>query len=166
MSPEALRALFSPESDDTLITLVTIYDPVDSSIVARIADNFTQRVSETDEEVFYGVPSNGNNYLFIPMGITLPNEEESTAPRASLVFQDVTRYLIPVIRQLTAPPKVKLEMVLSSNPNNIEVSFDSLYISNITYNADTVTCELSMIDYSVEPFPCYTFTPAFFPGLF
>ena len=63
MSPDAIRAIFSPEADSDLLFLLTIYDPDNSSIVvARLSDGYTQRISETSEEVLYGVLSNGENY--------------------------------------------------------------------------------------------------------
>lgn len=179
MSQAAIAALFKPDSSETLITLLTIYDPNnDSNVIVRLADNYTQRLTSrtagdistqpvTDDfDVVYGVVSNSLSYMFVPMQITLPSEEQNTAPRASIVINDVTRYVVPIIRQINGPPRIKLSLVLSSSPNIIEASFDRFYLSNITYNSDQVTAELSMIDYAVEPFPAYSFTPAHFPGLF
>lgn len=167
MSPSALKAVFSPDSDDDLIILLTIYNPAnESEVIARIADGYTKRISETDTEVIYGVTSNSNDYMFLPMEITLPSEDEAQAPRCSIVLHDVTRYLTPIIRDITSPPKIKMEMVLSKSPNVVEVSFSDFYISNFTYNADSVSAELSMIDYEREPFPMHSFTPQYFPGMF
>lgn len=167
MSPDALRAVFSPDSDSDLITLLTIYDAVSpNTVIARISDGFTQRISETSEEVLYGVISRGDSFTFLPVQITLPSEEEAQAPRASLSINDVTRYLTKTIRDLTGPPRIKMELVLSKSPNVVEVSFDYLYISSITYNRDSVNCELTMINLDREPFPVHTFSPRYFPGLF
>lgn len=167
MSPSALRAVFSPDSDDDLVILLTIYDPInESQVIARIADNYTKRISETELDVTYGVTSNGEDYIFLPMEITLPSEDEAQAPRCSIVMYDVTRYLTPIIRTITAPPRVKMELVLSKTPDIVEVSFSDFYISNFTYNANSVSAELSMIDYEREPFPMHSFTPQYFPGMF
>jgi hypothetical protein len=167
MSPDALRAVFSPDADSDLIFLLTVYDPIQPNVViARLADGFTQRISENENEVIYGVRSNGNDYIFLPMEIGLPSEEESQAPRCSIALHDVTRYLTPIIRTITAPPSIKMELVLSKTPDVVEVSFDGFYISNFTYNSDTVTATLSMIDLEREPFPMHSFTPRYFPGMF
>lgn len=166
MSAEAIRAIFSPEADTDILMLLTIYaeDGVTPSV--RLVDGFTQRLSETADEVTYGVVSNSQQYIFIPMEITMPSEEESQAPRCSVVIQDVTRYLIPIIRTITYQPKVKLDIVLSKTPDTVEVSFSDFYINNFTYTATQVTADLSMIDYEREGFPAHSFTPAYFPGLF
>lgn len=182
MSPQALKAVFSPESDADLITLLTISDFDNTNTIIRISDNYTQRLTGTDpfgnpltndDQVVYGVESRGNKFIFLPVTITLPSEEESSIPRCSLTIMDVTQYLIPVIRgTILRPPKLKLELILSSDPNCTnngglpEVSFSQFYINSITYNADSVQCDISMISYQSEPFPCFSFTPNYFPGLF
>jgi len=167
MSPAALRAVFSPEADADLIMLLTVYDPANSStVVARLADGYTQRISETDDDVAYGVISRTNSFIFLPMEITLPTEEEAQAPKCSLVLHDVTRYITPLIRNLSGPPSVKLELVLSSTPDTVEASFSDFYLTSITYSAESVSAQLMMIDYEREGFPMHSFTPALFPGLF
>jgi hypothetical protein len=167
MSPDAIRAIFSPEADSDLLFLLTIYDPTNpSTVVARISDGFTKRISETADEVVYGVTSNSQDFVFLPMEISLPTEEEAQAPRCSIVLRDVTRYVIPIIRTIVGPPSVKMELVLSKTPDTVEASFSGFYISNFSYNADSVTADLSMIDYEREPFPMHSFTPAYFPGMF
>lgn len=167
MSPNALKAVFSPDADDDLIILLTIYDPLnESEVVARLADGFTKRISETADEVLYGVTSNGFDYIFLPMEISLPSEDEAQAPRCSIVMHDVTRHLTPIIRTITAPPRIKLELVLSKTPDVVEVSFSDFYINAFNYNADSVSADLAMIDYEREPFPMHSFTPRYFPGMF
>lgn len=167
MSPAAIRAVFSPDADADLIFLLTMYDPVNpTQVIARLADGFTKRISETDQDVIYGVTSNSFDYTFLPMEITLPTEEEAQAPRCSISLYDVTRYLTPIIRAMTAPPPIKMELVLSKSPDIIEVSFDGFYISNFTYNSNSVVANLSMVDLEREPFPSHSFTPKYFPGLF
>lgn len=167
LSPAALRAMFSTESDDTLIMLLTVYDPINTNtVVARLADGYTKRIYETPREVAYGVTSNGNDYLFLPITVSLPSEEDSSAPRCSITITDVTRHIIPIIRSISGPPRVDIDLVLASTPNYIEASFPGFYITNFTYSADSVQADLAMINYAVEPFPAFTFTPQYFPGLF
>ena len=168
MTAEAIRTVFSPDADADLFMLLTIYDPANPQVVVmRICDGYTQRISETDDDVVYGVVGpTGHSFTFIPMQITLPQEDEAQAPKCSITFNDVTRFATPLIRTITGPPKVLLQLVLSSSPSVVEVSFDGLYIDSFTYNADSVVASLSMIDYEREPFPMHTFSPKYFPGLF
>ena len=165
LSPAALRVMFSPDADDTLITLLTISgDGIAEPI--RIADGYTQRISETADEVVYGVRSRSKDYVFLPIEITLPTEEQEAAPRCSITIHDVTRYLTPIIRSINTAPKVGIELVLASAPDVVEVSMPGFLMGGITYNANTVTAELTVENLTSEPFPAHTFTPSYFPGLF
>jgi hypothetical protein len=169
MSPAAIRAVFSPDSDDDLLVLLTVYDPENpNQVVLRISDGYTGRIEalETPDEVIYGVRSRNQDFIFVPMEVSLPSEEEAQAPRCSLVLNDVTRYAIPIIREVSGPPKILMEIVLSSTPDVVEASFAGFYINSFTYNADSVTAELAMIDYEREPFPQHSFSPVYFPGMF
>jgi hypothetical protein len=166
LSAEALKALFSPEGDSDLFILLTIYAADETTPLLNLSDGYTQRLSETTQDILYGIISNGVEYTFLPMEISLPSEEEGRAPKCSIVIKDVVRYLIPTIRNLSYSPKIKLQLVLSKTPNVVEVTYSGFYITSFSYNAEQVTAELSMIDYEREPFPAHSFSPAYFPGLF
>lgn len=184
MSPGAVKEILSPESGDDFIVLLTIYDPDDeTTVIARICDNFTQRLttpviigdsstggpisySTNDQDIVYGVVSRGENYIFLPVEVTLPDESENRAPRASLILHDITQYLTPLIRTIVGPPKIKLEIVLASDVDTPEIVFTDFFIYSITYTRDSITAELSMVNYDLEPFPQHSFIPAYFPGIF
>ena len=173
LTANAITALLSQESSDTFITLITISGTGISPAI-RLADNYTQRIDslETPQEITYGVVSNyedgstSRNYLFLPFNLTLPIEDANQAPTCNLTINDVTRYLIPTIRNISAPPTVDIALVLKSSPNTVEMSFPSFLIGGISYNADSVTATLTLGSLAQEPFPAHTFTPAYFPGLF
>lgn len=167
LSPAALQAMFSPDSSETLAVLITITGTGLATPI-RLADNYTQRILSltTDDEVVYGVVSRGQNYVFIPFQITLPTEETEAAPRCQITINDVTRYLIPVIRQATTALSVNIELVLTSTPDVLEASFGGFLMSGVSYNANTVTADLNVESLAIEPFPAHTFTPSYFPGLY
>ena len=167
LSPAALQAMFNPDAGDTLAVLITITGTGISPAI-RIADNYTGRIASltTDDEVIYGVVSRGQNYVFLPFQISLPTEETESAPRCQITINDVTRYLIPVIRQATTALNVTIELVLTSTPDIVEASFGGFLMSGISYNANTITADLNVESLAIEPFPQHTFTPSYFPGLF
>lgn len=165
LSPAALKAMFSTDGNDTMAVLLTITGAGITTPI-RLCDNYTQRISTTADEVVYGIPSRGNNYIFLPFQITLPTEETEAAPRCQIILNDVTRYLIPTIRQATTALTVVIELVMTSTPDTVEISFSNFLMSGITYNADTITADLNVESLAVEPFPAHTFTPSYFPGLF
>lgn len=169
LSPAAIKAMFSSETDEQVITLLTIQNPADLNNPVRLADSYTQRLVglTTDEEVIYGVVSRGNSYVFLPIEITLPSEEDAGVGRCTVTLNYVTPEAIQLIRQeLTNPTVINIELILASNPNYVEASFPGFYVVSASYNAQQITLNLDMIDYTREPFPCYNFTPNYFPGLF
>jgi hypothetical protein len=174
LSPQAIKAMFSSETDEQLIMLLTIYDPNGSTDPAaattpiRLSDNYTQRLSSTtDNEVIYGVVSNSQEYVFIPMTLNLPNEQETGLGDCSISLNFVTPEMITVIRDhLRIRTKVLIELVISSNLNYIEATLQDYHITSATYNAESVNLTLSMVSYNTEPFPSFSFTPSYFPGLF
>lgn len=157
--------MFAPEADADLIVLLTITgDGITTPI--RLADGYTQRLSETADDVVYGVRSRGHDFVFLPLELTLPSEEQDGAPRASITMHDVTREILPVIRSISSAPTVLMELVLSSSPDTVEASFPDLLLSGVPYNAESIRGELTVESDASEPFPAHTFTPAVCPGLF
>ena len=165
LSPAAIAAMLSPDAGEDLIALLTI---TGAGIVTpiRIANAGPVRLSDTADEVFYGVVSRSNNFAFVPFRISLPDEQVASAPRATIAIDDVTQTLMPTIRSITTAPSVLIELVLSSTPNTLEVSFPGFLMGSISYSATQVTAELTVKSLASEPFPAHNFTPSYFPGLF
>lgn len=169
LSQSAIRAMFASETSEALILLITITDPTDLANPIRLADSYTGRISSltTDDEVVYGVTSNSKDYVFLPLQINLPGEQDAGAGQCSLTLSYVTKEAIQLIREkLTSPVSVQIDLVLADSPDRVETSFSGFKVTNVTYNAEQITLDLNMVSLSREPFPSFTFTPANFPGLF
>lgn len=169
LSASAVKAMFSSETDEALIMLLTIYSPTPGDLPIRLSDNYTGRLSSktTDDEIIYGVTSRSNEYVFLPMEISLPGEQDTGIGQCTLTLKYAGPDAVEIIRtRLTSPTKVLLELVLSGSPDTVEASFPGFYITSASYNADQITFELNMVSLSREPFPCFNFTPSYFPGLF
>jgi hypothetical protein len=165
-SAAAIAQFFSPDADDPLILLMII---TSGATTVRFANGYTQRLTalELDESMtVYGVVSNGENYIFLPMEITLPSDEEGAAPRAQLTLHDVTQEAMPLVRSVSSAPEVTLQAVLASAPDSVEMSVGGLTLTGIHYTRDAITGTLSADNLALEPFPADTFVPSCFPGLF
>lgn len=165
ISPAALKAVLSQESDSTLIILLTLSGGGITTPI-RLCDNYLQRISETADTETYGVVSRGLNFQFLPMQISLPNEETGALPRANITVFDVTKIVLPSLRNLNAPPSVLIELVSSDSPNTVEADFSGLKLASVSYTKDSLTGQLVMDGLETEPFPCHAFLPSSFPGLF
>ena len=157
------EAINAQESGETVIFLMTIdHDELSSPIL--LSTDPTERLSEVP--LMYGTVSRYETYIFIPMEVSLPDEREQAAPRAAFRISNVTRELVALVRSVTSPARAKLEVVLASDLDNVEVETPWLDIVAATTTAGDVTFELTLNSMATELWPTDAFDPSAFPGLF
>ena len=157
------QALFAQESGEVPIFLLTITHP-DLADPIRLTTDPTERKS-TDPLV-YRTMSRGEEFLFAGVDVTLPDEQDKAPPSSKLSIANVTRELIPLARSVSTPPSVKIEAVLASAPDDVEMTWPAMDMTNLTYDATFLQFDLTMDSLVTEPYPSGTFSPAAFPGLF
>lgn len=162
--------MFSSETDESLIMLITIFDPENKSVpILRITDGCDLRLGAytTDTDIIYGVHSRGNDFIFIPLEVGLPGEQDTGIGACRITINYVTKEAITLVRSsLNKPANVLIELVLSSSPDTVEAVFAGFQITSVSYNSQSITLDLTMVNLAREPFPCYNFIPSYFPGLF
>jgi hypothetical protein len=163
LSAELQAALYGQESGVVAALLVTITH-AELAVPIRISTDKTTRLS-TDPLV-YGTTSRGNDYLFIGLEVSLPDERSESPPRARMVLTNVGREAIALVRSVVSPPSVKIELVKASAPDVVEAEWPAMDMAAVEYSADTISFELTMDSYALEPFPSGSFDPAYFTGLF
>jgi hypothetical protein len=156
------HAINAQQTNEVFIVLLTIDHP-----------NFTApiRVASDPKQVLpvalvRGVISNGEEFIYLPFCITLPQQDDTNTARATLSIDNIDREIVKAVRTADSAISVKIEIVLASDTDNIEISIDKFKLASITYDAFTVSGELSLDYYDLEPFPCKRFTPSDFPGMF
>jgi hypothetical protein len=156
-------ALFSQESGEVPIFLLTItHEELEDPIY--ITTDPTQRYQ--DSPPAYRTVSRTIDFLYAGASVTLPSEEDKSPPVAKLTIANVSRDIIPLARSVSTPPSVKIEAVLASDLDTVEMTWPAMDMSNLTYDASFLTFDLTMDALVTEPFPAGTFSPAYFPGLF
>lgn len=153
LSPELLAQLFSQESNDPFLTLVTLSHPSFISII-RLVNNSQDIVSR------------GNTFSSFPMKIGLPVDDGESAREVEITFDNVSLAIISELRKVTTPIEVKLEMVLASIPDSVQMDFLELKIGNITYDANKISAKLYMDDFLYSGLTSETYSPNNFPGIF
>lgn len=156
-------ALFSQESGEVLIFLLTI-DHETLDVPFRLSTDRTTRVST--DPLTYKTASRGNDYIYAGVGITMPEEQDKSPPSAKLVIENVTRDLVPLARSISTPATCTIEAVLASDLDTVEISWPSMDMSNLTWDASTLTFDLTIDALATEPYPAGTFSPASFGALF
>ena len=93
------------------------------------------------------------------------DDGESTR-EVSIEFDNVSLTLIDELRTVTSPIDVKIDMILSSNPDDIQISLDELKMRNVTYNKQTVSARLYLDSFLNVELTSERYSPKLYPGLF
>lgn len=153
VSPAALAAMSAQETGEVALTLVTIEHPT-----------FTQPIRVVDDK--HELTSRGDAFVGFPFRIDLPSDTDEELPRVTLEIDNVDREAVKAMRSANSPPAVKVEVVLASTPDVVEVGPFDLTMRGAGYDALVVSAVLSLEDLLNEPFPARSFTPETAPGLF
>lgn len=156
------QQFFSQETESVFIVLLTLSnDDLDEDI--RIASDPYELLPTANVR---GVESDGLEYIFMPFEITLPRDDSTGTVSATLTIDNVEREVIAQARSVRTPINVKMQCVLSDDVDVVEIEYDYFQLSNVSYDSMTVSGELTLDYWGLEPFPSGRFIPSQFPGLF
>ncbi|MCY4318358.1 MAG: hypothetical protein OXE76_04040 [Alphaproteobacteria bacterium] len=144
---------FAARSSDTLRALLTIAHP-DLATVRLVDDVFTPLRSNGQSF------ENGRRF-----DATLPIDDDR-APRGEIVIDDRFGNLGRSLIALDSPPTARIQMVLASAPDTVEVDFGALEMRDLVATRVQVSATLGLPDLARESFPEHSFTPEFAPGVF
>ncbi|MCA0278443.1 MAG: DUF1833 domain-containing protein [Proteobacteria bacterium] len=157
------EAMNAQETAEIPVVLVSLQHPSFATPLFLSSDP-TERLSV--EPLSYGTISRGNTYVFCPMDVALPDDLGERAPSAKFMVENVSRKIVELIRGLASPGIAKIELVLASSPDSVEIEYPEFKIVGAQYNANIITLEMSIDALTDEPFPAGNFDPSGFPGLF
>jgi len=153
LSSTADVAINAQETSEVFLVLLEITH-ADLVVPIRLVNN--------DVDIIH----NSDTYLAFPFRINLPDQAESSAPRAAIEIDNVDRTIVQAISGLTTPADVSIKVVLASSPDTIEVEYVDFKMSGVSYDALVVRADLSLEEFMIEPYPGETFDPGRFPSLF
>lgn len=159
------QAAYAQETERVLIALITItHDDLADPI--RISTDPTERLSTPLDDIVYGTISRGNNYVFFPIALQLPGDTDEGPGNMSIQFDNVHRQYIETIRSIFTPASFLVELVLDDDPDTVEATWPEFLLTNVKYDALSITGTLSLETLERESFPSGSFSPSYFPGLF
>ena len=121
----------------------------------------TIRVVNNNENI----TSNSNTFVKFPFDITLPDNKNGSPSAAKLAIDNVSFEISDAIRSISTPATVKIQVVDAANPNTIEVEFPNFLLTNVNWDVNSVSGDLTQEDFFIEPFPAGTFSPNAFPSV-
>jgi len=152
LSNQLLKELFGQQSGDPFLMLVTLSH--DSFPPIRFVSNSEDIVSR------------GETYTAFPINIRLPADDGETLREVNMEFDNVSLELIDEIRTITTPLDAKIEMVLASRPNDVEIALEELKLVSVTYNENRVRARLIMDNFLDVEMTSEKYTPTTYSGLF
>lgn len=169
---EAINAEASGAVPIFLVTIThpQLVDPI------RVSTDPTERVS--DAPLIYKTVSRGQDFIFVPMSVVLPEEREGSPPRSQLQVSNVTPAIVALVRSVTTPPKAKLEMVLASpiieegevvgydGLDDVEIESPLMDVISVDNQAGQLSLDLVLNSLATELAPTDSFDPSRFASLF
>lgn len=153
LSPQLLAQLYAQESSDPFLTLVTLSHP-----------SFAQDIRLVNNQV--DITSRGDIYTAFPLKIKLPMDDGESTREVTLEMDNVGLTFVDELRTVTDLITVKLELVLASIPNDVQVSFEDLKISSLSYNKTRISARLFLDNFLNTELTSEQYTPKNFRGLF
>ena len=147
------QSLYAGETGDAFLVLLTLSHA-----------SLTEPIRVTSDSV--DMVSRGDSFIAFPFEISLPDDEDGRPPRARLVIDNIDRRIVQAVRSLSAAPAVLIEIVRAADPDTVEARFVDFRLVNVTYDSSVVEGDLTVEDFTAEPFPSASFSPSLFPGLF
>jgi len=171
LTPAMIAALSGQQTDEVFVILLTFGRILRTTnayeVLARFSTDPTVRHSLTP--LLYKTVSNGQDFFYIPMSISLPNDTDGSPTTAQLQIANVGLELIDMLRTIDADTynyTVDLDVVVASDPNTIGYAVPTLDLVQADWDENTVTLSLTIEALDREPYPSGNFTPKGFPALF
>lgn len=149
------------ERDGNVLLLVAILEHEESATIFRIVNN--------PEDIEH----DGETYAATGFELTPAEESEEGFRDAQIVFNNVSQWLTPSIRSLSGAITVHLKLLtatdLAATPpvfDTVEIDMLPMTLQGIEWDAFSARGTLSYEGVTEQTFPCHTFNPTDFPGMF
>lgn len=159
------QSAYASETGRVAIMLIT-FTHADLVAPIRISTDPTQRIIETDEHIGYGTISRGETFVYLPVRLRLPDDSDSGPGEMQLELDNVDRGMTQAIREIFSPINVKVEIVMDNALDTVDLEWPEYVLSNISYDATTITGTMLLENLVREPFPGLSFSPSTAPGVF
>lgn len=145
------RQLFAQQSADPFLTLVTVSGPT-----------FEYRFVNNTKDII----SNGQVYTAFPMKIRLSADDGESARDFQIDFDNASLLLVRALRAITEPADCRIDMILASMPDVIQMSQADLKIKSIVYDKHKISAKIVLDNFLTVAVPGERYTPSAYPGMF
>ncbi len=147
------EALFAQETGEAFLIILTM-DHTSLEVPIRVSSDIVNTTSR------------GLDFIAFPFELTLPDNQENASPKAHLKINNIDRSIVKTLREINSPATVLIEVVRANAPDIIEAKFLNFKLVNVTYDEKIVEGDLTIEDFTSEPYPANSFSPSLFSTLF
>lgn len=151
------------DSAQVFIVLLTISHAALAEDI-RVSSDPTQALPSNEDN--RGTISNDLEYVYIPFTFIFPNQEADSPPRCKIKVSNISREIGTAIRSINSAPTVNVKVVLSGDPDVVEIELPDFKLLSVIGTVLEVEGELTVEHFEEEPYPAGRFNPSGFPGLF
>lgn len=148
-----IRGAQADNAGDVMLCLMTITHP-DLPEPERLVRDFKDLVSR------------GMTFRAVPFTFIKPGSGEDGPSRAKVAIDNVDQRMVQLVRSLSTPPTLVLEIVLESDPDTVQQEFPLFRLMQVSGDRSVIEAELVDVDDDAEPLTADTFTPSTAPALF
>jgi len=152
-SATAVRSILALETPDAFLLLLTLFDPASSSTYRAVLNTVD-------------VISRGNVYTACYFEFSWPEDTDEAPAGCSLSIDNVDLGLVDLIRAITKPLQVTVEMVVAAHPDVVEMQITDLVLRELTWDQSVIQGTLISDDPLNQKIPGDIYEPRTFPGLF
>lgn len=163
LSQRFISSLNSSETDEVYVALLTIEHLELAGEVWRVSSDNRDLLDY--EEQLRGTISRQQNFSFLPMEFSLPDQKAEAEEMLEIRLSNVTQELMPILESVRTPANVDLEIVLASDPDDVEILFPEMQLISAVPDAGSVTLTLAVDNLTRENYPSDPITPGGFPAL-
>lgn len=158
------RAAYRPQTGEVVAMLLTLTHADLAAPIRVSTDNAA--TFTVDGVTVRGTISNGENYTYLPMGFQLPDDSEESISEARIQMDNIDRAILASIRSISSAPSVTIQLVLASQPDTIEATFNNFALADVQADPLTISGRLTLGNFLGEPYPGGSMNPSNFPGMF
>ncbi len=113
-------------------------------------------------------PVKSRGIIFEPtyFGFKLPDVTDQAPSGCEITVDNVDQRMISLLRRITTPLQVRIELVLASQPDIVELVIEDLVLRQVQWNVSQITGQLKIEDMLNAAFPGAIYEPRTFTGIF
>ena len=112
------------------------------------------------------VSSRGQIFTPTYFNFKLPEVSDTAPQGVEIIVDNVDQRMVDLLRRIVTPIQVKIELVLASQPNVVELVLEDLVMRSVSWDVSKITGQLTAEDMLNANFPGHIYEPRTFQGIF